>query len=227
MTRFTKLAIAAIAALVGASVLGIWLATRDAGPRPAPLAPVAVAPDPPPPDRDRFAGGPLPPLPTGGPPAFTGPPVPVAAPERPRERYVLQDPRKDPQGPVRDWPDLPVLDSTRSLGQVGAQLKAGLARAEPRLADCFAAGKQGGGAAPRMAPASDPVEQDPSGPRWALELETRDGSVIVVDAPVATAFGASNAALACVQDRLRGMQLEAPAAKAGHRFRLRYQLRGR
>jgi hypothetical protein len=48
--------------------------------------------------------------------------------------------------------------------------------------------------------------------------------VVIVDAPVETRGNASDGLIACAQQVLRGAVVDAPTAKSGERYRVRYPL---
>ena len=71
----------------------------------------------------------------------------------------------------------------------------------------------------------DAQPQDDSGvPVLVLQLETMNGAIRIVDAPVEARGRASNGQLACVQSKLRGHVVDAPGTRGGDRFRLLYTL---
>lgn len=124
------------------------------------------------------------------------------------------------------WEAIPVASlRNRSLGAVGGSVQAELNELHDALADCFdeeTASRHGAGA---VSAVKDAVPPDESGAiSLVLQLETRQGEVVVVDAPVETRGDASDGTLSCAQGVLRGKVLPVPGAKAGERLRARFTL---
>ena len=124
------------------------------------------------------------------------------------------------------WEAIPVSSlRNRALGAVGGSVQAELNELHDALTACFdeeTAARQG---AAQVRSVKDAAPPDETGAiSLVLQLETRNGEVVVVDAPVETRGDASDGTLACAQAVLRGKVLAAPGAKAGERLRARYTL---
>lgn len=201
---------AGIVVLALAGMLAVYLLSLpDASPGAA-LPPVAVDPPPPPavpaptgPDLTRFQGGRAPPAPMVYAP---GPPAP----------------------PADSWEAVP-LARERSLGPVGAALRAGLEPLAPQLQACLRAGPgtSRGGATVSAAAGDEELDDAVGTPAVVLHLETLAGQVRIVDAPVLSWAGMSEGAMACVQQALRGRTFPAPAARVGRKLRMAYPLPAR
>jgi len=196
----------AILVLAGGGMLAVYLLSL---PDPAPadaLPPPAVDSPPPPdaplpaaPDLSRFQGGKAPPAPM------------VYAPK--------------PTPPPDSWEAIP-LTRERSLGRVGAALRAGLEPLGPQLGACLGAAGGGAGSAAVSAAAGDEDlgGEGGGGPAVVLHVESLPGQLRIVDAPVLAWQGTSEAAMACVQQALRGRTMAAPAARPGQKLRVAYPL---
>jgi len=201
---------AAILVLAGGTMLAIYLLSLpDASPGAA-LPPAAVDPPPPPavpppaaPDLSRFQGGKAPPAPM------------VYAPA--------------PPPPLPDsWEAVP-LSRDRNLGPVGVALRSGLEPLAPQLQGCLAAapGASPGGASVSSAAGDEELGDGGGAPAVVLHLETLSGQVRIVDAPVLSWAGVSEAAMGCVQAALRGRSFPAPAAQPGRKLRVVFPLPAR
>ncbi|MBI5070729.1 MAG: hypothetical protein HZB56_21105 [Deltaproteobacteria bacterium] len=188
-------------------VVAIYLLSQPDSPAPGALPPAAAeAPAPPPsapaaaaPDLSRFQGGKAPPAP------MVYAPAPVPPPD--------------------SWEALPIARE-RSLGPLGGALRAGLDPLSPQLSACLRA-------APPALPGSTTVSEaagdedvsDGGGmPAVVLHIETLEGRLRIVDAPVLSWSGTSDVAMGCVQQALRGKSFAAPAAHAGRKLRVAYAI---
>jgi hypothetical protein len=128
------------------------------------------------------------------------------------------------------WQSVPVSGASRpgALGAFGPAFMGGLRRgASSKLSSCFDADAQArhasSGAVPRVVGGAATAESR-GPPVLMLELETLEGAVRVVDAPVETRGYADDGLLLCAQSALRGLRVDVPAARPGERHRLRYKL---
>jgi hypothetical protein len=119
------------------------------------------------------------------------------------------------------WEATPMVGRLASLGPLAAAIRSGLQDLEPRLSECFDRPDRAG----PVRTAADAAEGAVMGPTvLVLQLETRDGEVRVVDAPVATRGETDDGVVACAQRVLRGRTFPAPGARAGARHRVLHPL---
>jgi hypothetical protein len=219
VTRALAAGLAAIAA-VGIALVGvIAFATRDRpfGPsrviEPAPSAITSDAPAPAPSAPAPTSPAPPVQLVPAGPLTVVAPAPPVAPPAPP------------PRG---SWENVNPVGGPAELGAIGPAVAAALNGASARLAQCFdpsvEARHASSGALPALARDGTTVAGDGVPAVLFLELETLDGGVRIVDAPVETQGAAGDGVVLCAQQALRGLVLDAPAARPGARHRLRYPL---
>jgi len=147
----------------------------------------------------------------------------VAGPPPPGEVIERGPPRVVP--PPDSWEAVPVI-SGRFKGKepVAAAVGRELADLHDTLTPCFdpsVASRQGGAVPTRT---KDEVQEEGDTLVLVLHLEVQQGSVRVVDAPVASSGGASDATIACAQGILRGKVFEAPGTKAAGRRRMQFSL---
>ncbi len=207
-----------IAVLLGGSLLAIdrlfgeaGPAGRQAGPEPTPEPSMPAAPLPPPEVlesvRSRIA-----------------PDTSTLVAQLERVKEVTPAPPPPAKG---TWEAIPVASlRNRALGAVGGSVQAELNELHDALAACFdeeTAARQGA-AQVREVKDATPPDDETGAISLVLQLETRDGEVVAVDAPVEARGDASDGTLACAQAVLRGKVLAAPGAKAGERLRARYTL---
>ena len=130
-----------------------------------------------------------------------------------------------PVPPKGSWEAVKVVARPAALGPVGAALGRELNELEPQLSACFDEVTQA-----RWGPQGFTAVQDyeRSNDRGTtvlmLELETLQGAVRIVDAPVETRGNASDGLITCAQHVLRGQVVPAPEARAGSRHRLQFPL---
>ncbi|MBK9516134.1 MAG: hypothetical protein IPO09_02050 [Anaeromyxobacter sp.] len=140
-----------------------------------------------------------------------------------KEKEVTPAPPPPPKG---SWEAVPVSSlRNRSLGSLGASVQAELNELHEPLARCFdeeTEARHGAGAVAVIKDAQPPDEGGATS--LVLQLETRSGEVLVVDAPVETRGSAGDGTLACAQRLLRGKVLQVPGATPGERHRVRYSL---
>jgi len=127
--------------------------------------------------------------------------------------------------PEGSWEAVPPVSRLSALGPVGAGIGRELAEMQPHLAGCFSAASQARYAGQGVTSVNDEAPLDDSGTTiLMIQLETMEGSVRIVDAPVETRGGAKDALIACVQQALRGQVLPVPQARAGARHRVLFPL---
>ncbi len=152
-----------------------------------------------------------------------GRPKPVAPAVPPEEARTPPPPPPS----AGSWEAVDPVGRPAELGAIGPGLMIGLRNASPMLSRCFdeATEAQYAASGARPVVASDAAGGAAGGPPvLLLELETRAGSVLIVDAPMESRGSASDAAIACAQQTLRGMSVPVAQAKPGARHRLRYAL---
>jgi hypothetical protein len=206
------LAIAAAAILlVGAAAIAFILTAGSRTPRLDGPAPESGAPPAAPP-----VVAPLPPLP---PPA---PDSPLARPE-PGSRV---EPGPPPLPPELDrWEAVPVATRTDRMGLIGPILASELSILRPRLEACVDDDRQ---VRPAQAPppqAPEPGSPDEGTPTLlVLNLELEAGRIRIEDAPVEAQGRASEGAIACAQQVLRGHIIPAPVVTGPGRARMALSL---
>ncbi len=172
------------------------------------------------------AGGP--PVPA---PAAEAQPAPTAAPQflPPSASQVpppplIQGP-PPPKPPEGSWEAVPQVARASALGPVGGAVGRGLNGLQPLLSACFDEVTQARhGQTPYSTTQDAQPLQDYGTTILVLELETGQGEVRIVDAPVETRGGASEGLIACAQRVLRGRSFEVPGARPGSRHRLLFTL---
>jgi hypothetical protein len=128
-----------------------------------------------------------------------------------------------PPPPAGSWEAVPPAAKLASLGAPGAAVARGLAEMREDLDACFDEDAQARHGQERVSRSRDaaPNEQ-PDTTILMLQLESRNGTVVLVDAPVESQGLASDGLVACVQKVLRGLEFQAPGVKPGQRFRVSY-----
>ena len=199
--------------LVGGASIGFLLFLPGGGGGfldPGPPAPPAYVPQPLPPGvvlgPERGTGGSDIVVTTPGPmPTYEAPPPPPA------------------EG---SWEAVRPVARPAALGSVGAALGRGLNEIKDQLDACFDEDAQAryGQVAVTRTRDNAPIVDDGQATILMLQLETQQGAVRVVDAPVETQGAASDGLIACAQRLLRGLEFEAPDAKAGQRHRVFFPL---
>ncbi len=185
------------------------LGSLAAAPAPAPAPPAAADPilaraeRPPPP-------APAPPAPA---PALA--PVPAAPPAR--------QPLQPPPGAAA-WEAAPRIQRPSALGRAGVDLEKGLGKLHGELAPCFTAQGQAKFNGQTVLGAENPEADDPGSPVLSLYVSYSGGVMRVEEAPVEVRSSASDATLACLQARLRNVQLPTDAVPKAERFRVRYNV---
>jgi hypothetical protein len=137
---------------------------------------------------------------------------------------VVVDPAPPPP-PKGSWEAVPPAARAAALGRAGPAIGRELLELRPRLDACFDEDTQA-----RFGPRAHTVVQDVAPIEseqttiLMLQIEEMNGRVRIVDAPVESQGTASDGLIACVQQVLRGREVEIPAARAGARHRLLYML---
>lgn len=212
--RNLLVAAAAIVVLAVGGVLVIAVATRDVPVRSAGASAPPPAPEPlPPPAPDsalarmdalRLAPG-------------------ASADPRPPPPLVV-DPAPPPP-PAGSWEAVPVAARPAALGGVGAAVGRGLAELEAEVSACFSEASQSRYArSPFTSLTGASLAEDGGNPVLVLELETVDGAVRIVDAPLESRGSTSEGVIACAQGVLRGQRFEAPGTRPGGRHRMLFTL---
>jgi hypothetical protein len=147
------------------------------------------------------------------------------------------DPRPDPppppliQGPPRaeppkdTWEAVEPTARASELGPVGAAVGRELNELHNRIAACFDEDVQARHGLQPITAVKDFASVEDNGTTiLMLEIETSQGQVRIVDAPVETRGSASDGLIACAQRVLRGHTVVAPTAVLGSRHRLMYTL---
>lgn len=217
MRRLVVGGLAGIAALTGGSLLVLDRLSRDDPATPARAAAAARGTSQP-----GLAPAPAPAAPPGLDDAMRAARG-IAGPEAPDPPIERGPPRVVPA--PDSWEAVPVVSGrARGKDAVAAAVVRELADLHDTLTPCFdpaVAARQGGATPTRTL---DEVQEEGDTTVLVLQLEVQRGSVRVVDAPVASSGGASDATIACAQAILRGKVFEAPAARAPGRRRMQYAL---
>jgi hypothetical protein len=136
---------------------------------------------------------------------------------------VIEAPPPPPPG---SWEAVPIAARARSLGPTGASISTQLRELQPEITACFEEEVQArhgplgvAEAAPR-----DQLESDGGRPVLILEVETTDGEIRIVDAPVRSRGTAGDGLIACAQRVLRGRTFPGRVSRPGERLRLLYTL---
>jgi hypothetical protein len=193
--------------LLGAAAIAFILSTGSGGSRLDAPAPERAQPPAAPP-----VAAPLPPLPST-------PDAPVARAE-PGPRV---EPGLPPLPPELDrWEAVPVATRTERMGLIGPILASEVSALQPRLAACLDEDRQVRPAqAPPSQSAPEPGSPDEPAPTLlVLNLELEAGRIRIEDATVELQGRASDAAVACAQQILRGHVIPAPVVTAPGRARM-------
>jgi hypothetical protein len=144
----------------------------------------------------------------------TNEPPPVSLHEEP-------PPPPDPNS----WEALAPVGRVSALRGIGGAIGRELNEIRPRLEPCFEEETQSRFGRVQIARVGDaqPIA-DAGVVVLMLQLETRAGQVVIVDAPVEVQGNASDGLIACAQQVLRGVAIDAPTAVGGQRYRVRYPL---
>jgi len=135
---------------------------------------------------------------------------------------VDQGPPPPAQG---TWEAVRIAPRAAALGKVGVALGQDLNELHPALSACAEEDAQSRHGTSAISAVQDSQPADDAGvPVLVLQLETMNGAIRIVDAPVETRGGASDGLLACAQSKLRGRVVEAPGTVGGQRYRLLYTL---
>jgi hypothetical protein len=130
-----------------------------------------------------------------------------------------------PPPPPGSWEAVKIAPRAAALGKVGVAVSQELNELHPALSECIGEDSQARHGTAAVSAVQDAQPQDDSGvPVLVLQLETMNGAVRIVDAPVESRGRASDGQLACVQAKLRGHVVGAPGTRGGDRFRMLYTL---
>lgn len=214
-TRAMAVAAGAILLLGAVSVAVLELVLRD-GPRPStPPAFVEPAPEP------------------GHEPAPAPPPpaMPRFDPQASRRLQELPPPPEirdepPPTPPKGSWEAVKVAPRPAALGAMGAALGRELNELEPKLSACFDEDTQARYGQQEYTTVRDYARSSDDGTTTVLllEVETIQGALRIVDAPVEARGGASDGLIACAQRVLRGHVVPVPGTRAGTRHRIQFPL---
>ncbi len=130
-----------------------------------------------------------------------------------------------PRPPPGSWEAIRPAARPAELGPVGAAIGRELNELHPSLSACFDEVTQARYGQQGYSSVGDYARTDDHGTTvLMLEVETLQGQVRIVDAPVETRGGASDGLLACAQRVLRGHVVQVPEAKPGSRHRMLFTL---
>jgi len=130
-----------------------------------------------------------------------------------------------PPPPVGSWEAVPIARRAGALGKAGTALGQELNELQGELSACFDEDTQARHGTSPVATVQDRSPQADAGVTvLMLELETMNGAVRIVDAPVEARGMASDGLLACAQSKLRGRVVQSPGTLAGERYRLLHTL---
>lgn len=128
-----------------------------------------------------------------------------------------------PPPPPGSWEAVKIAPRAAALGKVGVAVSQELNELHPALSECLGEESQARHGTTAVSAVQDAQPQDDSGvPVLVLQLETMNGAIRIVDAPVEARGRASDGQLACVQSKLRGHVVDAPGTRGGDRYRLFY-----
>jgi hypothetical protein len=137
---------------------------------------------------------------------------------------VVMDPTPPPP-PPGSWEAVPISRRATAMGKAGTALGQELNEMHPVLSACFDEDAQARHGTSEVAVVRDRSPQADSGvPVLVLQVETMNGAIRIVDAPVEARGDASDGLLACAQSKLRGKVVEAPGTRPGERFRVLHML---
>jgi hypothetical protein len=168
----------------------------------------------------------------------SAPPTPAVAQPTPTATPLVLPPRAEPvppppliQGPPRpqppegSWEAVPQVARASHLGPLGGAVGRALNGLQPLLSACFDEVTQARhGQTPYTTTQDAQPLEDYGTTILVLQLETGQGEVRIVDAPVETRGGASDGLIACAQRVLRGRSFQVPGARPGARHRLLFTL---
>lgn len=142
------------------------------------------------------------------------------------EPETLAEPpaRAMPPPPPGSWEATLITGRARTLGRTGVDLEQGLEELQLGLGSCFRIKTQPSVERPAAPEVDQPAVDDTGTTVVVLQVEAGGGELKVVDAPVEVRAGASNATIACIQEKLRGVRVASEAKPPAPRFRLRYDI---
>jgi hypothetical protein len=198
---------AGIAGLLAAGLAGVALLGPPSGPRPTELASPAPA------------GG-------GAAPSLGAAQLPVAAAPVPSPELeaAVAPARRRPSAPADTrWDGVPIAARPYDLGpELARPVAVALDAARGDMEPCFQEEERA--LAQGRGPRFDPRDPPTSAAVLVLRMESREGTLEVVDTEL-DSLGTSTRALAtCCQRVLKGWSIAAPLAAPGRRFRLKYLL---
>lgn len=159
------------------------------------------------------------------PPALANLPMPPSSPGSPPIAPPIQygpPPTRPPEG---SWEAVAPVARPAALGRIGAAIGRELNEIQPHVAECFAAATAARHSGQAVSSVQDEAPLDDAGTTiLMLQVETLEGQVRIVDAPVETRGRAGDAVIACVQQALRGQTFAVPDARPGSRHRILYTL---
>jgi hypothetical protein len=138
----------------------------------------------------------------------------AAAPTDEQKAQLLPPPE---QG---SWEATRLGTRARALGRAGVEVQQWVAEQQDELGRCFTRAGQAGFVGKVPTEVRAPSADDPGSPVLELYLEARPDGLQVADAPVRARSTASEATLACLQDRLRGRRIPTESPPPATRFRL-------
>lgn len=145
----------------------------------------------------------------------------VGAPPKPMVYAPLP-----PPPPKGSWEAVKPVARVTGLGPAGISLRQGLDSLQGELAACFDEVAQSRhGQAGYTAAQEDTGAVDQAGSAvLMLQVESLEGKLRIVDAPVESRGDASDGLLSCAQSVLRGRTFPAPRARPGERHRVTFVL---
>jgi hypothetical protein len=131
----------------------------------------------------------------------------------------------DPPPAAGSWDAVKPVGRPAALGPGGAAVGRELNELQPELSGCYDEVTQARHGQERITTTGASWDEAGAGPpTLMLQLELRDGEVLIVDAPVESRGGASDGLIACAQRILRGRVVPAPGARRGGRARVPFTL---
>jgi hypothetical protein len=130
-----------------------------------------------------------------------------------------------PPPPEGSWEAVKPSARLAAIGPAGVAVSRGLNEMKDELDVCFDEEVQSrhGQVAVTRTRDDAPIEGDGQ-TILMLQLESRNGTVVLVDAPVEAQGMASDGLVACAQRVLRGLEFQVPGARPGERHRVPYTL---
>lgn len=144
----------------------------------------------------------------------------------PPESGTLPEPRARALPPPTpgSWEATLLTGRARTLGRTGLDLEQGLDALQLDLGSCFRKETQASFQGRAVLEVEQPALDDTGTTVVVLQVEAGMGELKVVDAPVEIRAGASDATIACIQGKLRGVRVPSEGKPPAPRFRLRYDV---